>query len=71
MDQEKPQHPEPLDQLPDEIAEKSRSFVSEAFRVLVEQTQQMADDIAEFNRRRSATKERIRRGARRTTGRVV
>lgn len=60
-----------LDKLPDDLAERSRHLVNDAFRILTEQTQQMANDLEAFNRRRSETQERIRRGARRTTRRVV
>lgn len=60
-----------LDKLPDDLAERSRRLVNDAFRILTEQTQQMANDLEAFNRRRSETQERIRRGARRTTRRVV
>lgn len=71
MGQDKTDHKELLDKLPDDLAEQSERLVSNALRMLARQTQQMASDIAEFSRRRSETKERIRRGARRTTGRVV
>jgi hypothetical protein len=59
------------DKLPADFAEQSQRIVNNAFRLLAEQTQQLANDIAEFNQRRNDTKERIRRGARRTTRRVV
>jgi|GEM_PF-6147959 len=59
------------DKLPADFAEQSQRVVNNAFRLLAEQTQKMTEDIAEFNRRRSETKERIRRGARRTTRRVI
>ena len=59
------------DKLPADFAEQSQRIVNNAFRLLAEQTQQLANDIAEFNQRRSDTKERIRRGARRTTRRVI
>jgi hypothetical protein len=59
------------DKLPADFAEQSQRIVNNAFRLLAEQTQKMTDDLAEFNRRRSETIERIRRGARRTTRRVI
>jgi hypothetical protein len=60
-----------LGKLPADFAEQSQRVVNNAFRLLADETQKLADDIAEFNRRRSETKERIRRGARRTTRRVI
>lgn len=60
-----------LENLPDDLAATAQRFVKDTFRVLSEQGQQLGKDIAEFTRNRSETKERIRRGTRRTSGRVV
>lgn len=64
-------HQDILDKLPDDFVTKSQEFVTNVFRVLTERTQQMAIDMSKFAQDRTETKERIRRGARRTTGRVI
>jgi hypothetical protein len=60
-----------IEQIPEDLSEKARAFVNDALRILAAETRSLASDITEFNQNRAQGLERIRRGARRTTGRVV
>jgi hypothetical protein len=71
MSQENVKKQELFDELPPDFPEKSRRLISDVFSLITDQTQRIANDIAEFNQKRIETRERIKRGARRTSGRVV
>lgn len=58
-------------QISEEAQEETKSLIKEAFQLFDEQMKDMAADFAEFNRKRQEVRERIQRGARRTTGRIV
>lgn len=60
-----------LSSLPADFADQSQRVVSNAFRLLAEQIDKMTGDLINFERKQTETKERIRRGARRTTRRVI
>lgn len=47
------------------------SLAQEAFRLFRDHFRQVADELAEFNRKRAEVQGRIQRGARRTDGRIV
>ncbi|HZP81288.1 MAG TPA: hypothetical protein VFB21_06605 [Chthonomonadaceae bacterium] len=58
-------------QISEEVQEEAKSLIKEAFQLFDNQMKNMAADLAEFNRKRQEVRERIQRGARRTTGRIV
>ncbi len=58
-------------EVPQEAQAEAKKIIDNAFRLFAEHTKHVADDIAEFNKNRQATKERIQSGARRTSGRIV
>ena len=69
MASEETEHRDLFNELPADFASESERLVSDVFKVIFEQTRQLTNDLAEFGRDRKETKERIRRGARRTSGR--
>ncbi len=56
---------------PEDIQEKAKKMISEAFRLFGDHTRRMTEDLAEFNQKHQETQRRIQHGARRTTGRIV
>ena len=57
--------------VPETVQEEARTIIRGAFRLFADHTQRMADDMAEFNQKRSQVQENVAHGARRTTGRIV
>jgi hypothetical protein len=57
--------------LPEDAKEKAKEMIDAAFRLFSDHAQNMADELAAFNRKRKEVRERIERGARRTSGRIV
>lgn len=57
--------------LPEGVQDEARAVVKGAFELLAEHTRRMAEDLTEFNRRQHEVRETIRRGGRRTSGRIV
>lgn len=55
----------------EESQEKAKAIIESAFRDLGQHLSQVADDLAEFNRKRLEATRRMQNGARRTTGRIV
>jgi hypothetical protein len=56
---------------PADIAEKSKQFVTDALAALTQRTQRLTSDVSDFHSKKRETQKRIRRGARRTSGRIV
>jgi histone H3/H4 len=57
--------------IPEEVQERARAAIQEAFGTFTEHIQQIADDFAEFDKRREATRRRMANGARRVDKRIV
>ncbi len=55
----------------DDTGREAQVFIKDVFRLLSEQVKQVTDDVAKFNEKRKVVKERIQRGARKTSGRIV
>ena len=55
----------------EEAKEKTRNAVEKVFGGLAEHVQHIADDFAEFDKRREEMRGRMQNGIRRTKGRVV
>ena len=60
-----------LPEIPESAQECARELASEAFATVGGSLKQMARELEEFNQRRSETREKINRGARRTSRRIV
>jgi hypothetical protein len=54
-----------------EAQEEAQAAVREAFGTLSEHIQRIAEDFAEFDKRRQETRRRMANGARRSTRRIV
>lgn len=57
--------------LPEDVKDKAKGMIDAAFRLFADHAQNMADELATFNRNRQEVRDRIERGARRTSGRIV
>ena len=57
--------------LPEDVKDKAKGMIDAALRLFADHAQNMADEIATFNRKRQKVRERIERGAKRTSGRIV
>jgi hypothetical protein len=55
----------------EEMREKARAVIEEAFGSLPEHIKQMVDGSAEFDKQRRDMNRRMQSGARRTRGRIV
>ncbi len=60
-----------LNNLPEETNEETKALIKNAFRLFSDQIKQITEDVTEFNEKRKVVKERIQRGARRTSGHIV
>ena len=60
-----------LTESPEENKEEPKAIVKNALHLFSTQMRQITDDIVEFNQKRQIIKEKIRNGARRTSGRIV
>ena len=57
--------------LPKGVTERAKEITSNAFKLLLRQAKTMADELEVSEVRHGATRERIKRGPRRTNGRIV
>ena len=57
--------------LSEDSIKKAKEMIDAAFRLFSDHAQNMADELAAFNRRRQEVRDRIERGARRTSSRIV
>jgi hypothetical protein len=57
--------------IPEEVQEETRKLVEGAFRLFADHTTRLADELTAFNKKGDEVAGRIKRGARRTSGRIV
>jgi uncharacterized coiled-coil DUF342 family protein len=57
--------------IPNEMHEQAKEIIERAFQFFREHFGSFSQEIADFDKRHQETKEEIRRGARRTNGRIV
>jgi hypothetical protein len=62
-----PEQPE----IPEEVRERAKNLVSQAFALITQQIDQLGKDLEDFNNKRSEIRRKINDGARRTSGRIV
>lgn len=60
----------PLD-IPDELREEAAETIKQAFQLFSTHNKQLAEGLAAFQEKQSEIKVRVKRGANRTTGRIV
>lgn len=58
-------------EIPEQVQASAKDLVQEAFRVVAEQAKKLSEEFSEFEREDDATRRRIQRGVRRTSGRIV
>jgi hypothetical protein len=58
-------------EIPKELQASAKSFIEKAFMFFADQTKRLADDIAQFNKKREKVQRKIEDGARRTSGRII
>jgi hypothetical protein len=57
--------------LPADVKETAKGFIRQAFELFTGHTKRLAEELADFNKHQAEVRERIKRGARRTDGRVI
>ncbi len=60
----------PLD-IPDELREEAAETIKQAFHAFADHNKRINEGLAAFHKEQLEIKERIKRGANRTTGRIV
>ena len=64
------QQKKPLD-IPDELREEAAETIKQTFQLFSDHNKRIAEGLAAFQQKQSEIKERVKRGANRTTGRIV
>jgi hypothetical protein len=62
--------PHPIE-IPEELQASAKTFIERAFTFFADQTKQLTEDIAQFNKKRADIQRKIEDGTRRTSGRIV
>ncbi|BDI28023.1 hypothetical protein CCAX7_000740 [Capsulimonas corticalis] len=62
---------QPTLHIPEELQDQAKEFVKDAFRLFADHNRKLAQDLSDFEKQKKETQERIKRGARRTSGRIV
>ncbi len=57
--------------IPPETQQHAKTLIQGIFSLFSDQSQRLADEFAAFETKRQEVRERISRGARRTSGRIV
>lgn len=60
-----------LPQVSEETQEAVKAAIQETLDLFADHSRKMAESLADFNRRRAEIQERLKNGARRTSGRIV
>jgi hypothetical protein len=58
-------------QIPPEIQEQANNLIRDAFRLMHDHNRKMAEDMADFERRRQEIRQRRKNGARQNSGHIV
>ena len=57
--------------IPQEVHDEAKEMIQEGFRGFADHSKRLAEDLAEFNKKRKEVRGNIKDGARRTSGRIV
>lgn len=57
--------------LPEEMRQQTERMIKDAFGLMRDHVKEMASELAEFDKMRTEVQENIRRGGRRTSGRIL